>query len=197
MLTAIRQYVYNMFEHECTGHDAAHMERVANWSRFLAVREGADPFLAEMCGWLHDVGDKKLFNDPAQNQRKTLQYLESIGCSQDNVQYVDQVISSISYSKGVVSQDLITQVVQDADRLDAIGAIGIARTFAYGGAANQPIYSAKAPSSVGHFYDKLLKLTSLMNTHSAKVEAEKRHAFMLQYLKQFEYEWGQKEAQNE
>ncbi|MFQ3543060.1 HD domain-containing protein [Halobacillus rhizosphaerae] len=187
----IHQFVRQQFAEDYTGHDYEHMVRVASWSKALAHKEGADPFICETTGLLHDIGDHKLFSypDKALEQRDIL--LTSLGYTNTQISLISDLIETISFSKGQVPSTLEGRVVQDADRLDAIGAIGIARTFAYGGANGQPIHSfSDQATSFRHFQDKLLMLVHLMNTESGRKEAEHRHDFMIKYVEEFNKEWN-------
>ncbi|MFD2925750.1 HD domain-containing protein [Halobacillus naozhouensis] len=191
LITTIENYLHELFDHDPTGHDYYHMKRVAHWSKVLAEKEGADPFICEIAGWLHDVGDAKLFQDPAQASEQALRLLSKQGILEQDCQQIKMAMADVSFSKGRTPQTLEGKIVQDADRLDAIGAIGIARTFAFGGAHSQLIHHDEQGSStsIQHFYDKLLKLSDLIHTKSAKEEAQIRHQYMVDYLQRFLYEW--------
>ncbi|MGR9049982.1 HD domain-containing protein [Halobacillus faecis] len=184
-LKAIRQFVHDLFRDDTSGHDNVHMKRVASWAKYIAENEGDDPFLCEVAALLHDVGDHKLFSNPAQAIKQRDELLFSIGFTKNEVGTIADAIQTVSFSKGAVPKSRIGEIIQDADRLDAIGAVGIARAFAFGGTINQPIYKEGEKDAVDHFYDKLLKLKELMHTESGKHEAERRHQFMLQYLEEF------------
>lgn len=190
IIESVKIYVDQNFKKDVTGHGYDHMERVAKWSKILAGREGMEPFQAEVTGWLHDVGDQKLFDDPNQVKEERSSLIRSLGFSSKDQKKIEEAIESVSFRRGKKPDSLLGRVVQDADRLDAIGAIGIARTFAYGGAKGQFIQAATSgsPSSIQHFHDKLLKLKDLMNTDSGKQEAEHRHQFMLTFLEEFKRE---------
>jgi uncharacterized protein len=189
-LQKIKQFVYSHFSLEPSGHDYTHMERVARWSSDLAVKEGADPYLCEVTGWLHDIGDKKLFKDPVHAKEEQNSLLKELEFKENVIEDINAAIDSVSFHKGQLPDSITGKIVQDADRLDAVGAIGIARTFAFGGAKGQQIVSENelVPNSLQHFYDKLLKLAPLMNTESGRQEAERRHQFMLLFLKEFQRE---------
>ncbi|MFC4022989.1 HD domain-containing protein [Oceanobacillus longus] len=190
-LAAIRDYAFQLFNADVTGHDFFHMERVVNLVEQIAREENADRFICEAAAWLHDVGDKKLFKNPAQATENMHLFLDSISMEEAHITVIDTIINSISYSKGRIPETLEGKVVQDADRLDAIGAIGIARTFAYGGANHQMIHQPGVTfTSIQHFYDKLLKLKDLMHTETAKNIAAERHQFMEKFLEQFNKEWN-------
>ncbi len=207
ILTQIREYVQEKCAGDVTGHDWHHVRRVAALARQLAVAEGADAFICEVAALVHDLVDDKLVSDVAAAMRETLAYMHELGMPKEASQTVANIITTISFKGGQQSpiETLEAMVVQDADRLDAIGAIGIARTFAYGGARGQSIYNPDIPvrdtmtaveyrtapsTSINHFYEKLLKLKSLMNTESAKRLAEERHAFLVIFLDQFMREWN-------
>ncbi|WP_173916348.1 HD domain-containing protein [Halobacillus sp. Marseille-Q1614] len=189
VIEEIQLYVQPFFTDDTTGHDYEHMKRVARWSHQLAAAEGADVFTAEAAGWLHDIGDKKLFENPKEALESMYSFLESLPIESETIENIRLAVKDVSFSKGDVPQTLEGKIVQDADRLDAIGAIGMARTFAFGGAKGQLLYG-EGPTSIQHFYDKLLRLASGMHTNTAKKEADKRHQFMLNYLEQFFREWN-------
>lgn len=189
-LKEIQEYVYNIFHHDVTGHDFYHMKRVATTAKKIAIDEGADPFLCEASAWLHDIGDRKLFTNPTESIAEMNAFLATINISNDQIIEINDIISTVSFQKGLMPDSIEGKIVQDADRLDAIGAIGIARTFQFGGANNQVIHESESSNtSIQHFYDKLLKVKDLIHTASAKKTAEERHAFMEQFLKHFYSEW--------
>lgn len=190
-LKAIQNYVSKLFSKDSTGHDFHHMKRVAKLAKLIAENEGADIFLSEAGGWLHDVGDHKLFDDPEREKEKMIQFLEEIKLDSRRIDQLITAIEDISFRDQKIPKTIEGKIIQDADRLDAIGAIGIARTFAYGGARGQAIYDHDSPenTSIQHFYDKLLLLKDGLNTNSAKNIAETRHAYMEDFLKQFLKEW--------
>ncbi len=175
------------------------MERVANIARSIAIQEGGDPFVVQVAGWLHDVADAKLVDDQANAMEEQKKLLESVIDSKDLIFSIETAMKDISFrGKHQTPETLEGKIVQDADRLDAIGAIGIARTFAYGGKAGQLIYSTPTKdknikdnnTTIQHFYDKLLLLKDLMNTETAKKMAQERHEFMERFLEEFYSEWG-------
>ncbi|MDM5331318.1 HD domain-containing protein [Neobacillus sp. CF12] len=200
-------YVRNELGEDATGHDWYHVDRVRRTALHICKQEQVgDPFIIEMAALLHDIPDEKL-NDTAEAGRNKLDlFFDSIELTKDEKNAIVQIIDSISYKGGRKSElkTIEAKIVQDADRLDAIGAIGIARTFAYGGKKGQPIYNPKInvreemsleeyrkgkSSSIHHFYEKLLKLKDLLNTETAKEMAEKRHQMMVLFLEQFYLEW--------
>lgn len=190
-LEAIQEYVFTCFQGDATGHDFNHMKRVAMMARNIAISSHANPFTCEVAGWLHDIGDRKLFSNPDDAIVQMNEFLISISFEREQVNDINNIINMISFQKGKVPRSLEGKIVQDADRLDAIGAIGIARTFQYGGAHNQMIYNKEQDNtSIQHFYDKLLKIKDKLHTEEAKRIAEERHEFMEKFLNQFYREWN-------
>ncbi|WP_010650600.1 HD domain-containing protein [Oceanobacillus massiliensis] len=190
-LESIQRYVYEAFKRDATGHDFYHMQRVVKLSGQIAEAEHADIALCEAAAWLHDIGDHKLFDNPEIAKKEMQQFLRSIAILESDISDIITIIDGVSYSKGeTVPATLEGRIVQDADRLDAIGAIGIARTFAYGGANHQLIYHpSETKNSIQHFYDKLLRLRGLMHTNTAKLIAAERHQYMVDFIDQFFKEW--------
>lgn len=190
-INKIYDYVEGVFKDDETGHDYYHMKRVAQMAKKIAVKEHANQFICEAAGLLHDIGDRKLFIDPIKEINKMHDFLNSIGLSTDDIKQINTAIENVSFSKGAIPESLEGKIVQDADRLDAIGAIGIGRAFAYGGSKGKLIYSEQEPvdTTVQHFYDKLLKLKDMIHTDFAKDVATQRHDFMKEYLAQFLKEW--------
>ncbi|MDQ1771131.1 HD domain-containing protein [Labilibaculum sp. A4] len=190
------------------GHDWWHIYRVWKSAKELAKTEKVDLFVVELGALLHDIADSK-FNggDEEIGPRLAREFLSSLSVDEQTILHVENIINNISFKGGKEAQkfkSLELDVVQDADRMDAIGAIGIARTFNYGGHKNREIYNpgispnlnmskeeyknSDAPT-INHFYEKLLLLKDRMNTNAGKAMAEKRHAFMQEYLNQFYQEW--------
>ncbi len=190
------------------GHDWYHIERVWKMARYLHQQEGRGDLLTiELAVLLHDISDPK-FNggDEEKGSQLAYNFLIKNGIEEEKAAHIQTIIKYVSY-KGGFTQDRIQSVefkiVQDADRLDAIGAIGIARAFNYGGYKNRPIYDPTIPlrdyedsnayrksnaPTINHFYEKLLKLKDLMNTATGKKIAEARHDYMLQFLERFYHE---------
>lgn len=201
-------FVRSVFENEASGHDWWHMHRVRKMALFIAKQEGADLFKTELLALMHDLDDWK-FVDPSENPwQKTQMWMAEIGIDTATRNEIMDGIKQISF-KGANVYDspsgLEAKIVQDADRLDAIGAIGIARAFAFGGSRNRLMhdpeeatvlhqsfeeYQKSNSSTVNHFYEKLLLLKDRMNTETAKHMAEKRHSFMLRFLDHFMDEWN-------
>jgi uncharacterized protein len=177
------------------GHDWWHLHRVRNLALYLMAAEGAgDPLIIEISALLHDIDDEKFSElEFPETEKKIGSFLKNLEVEGRIISEVLFINKNISFSNGIVPEKSSVEfrVVQDADRLDAIGAIGIARAFNYGGFRNNSIYDPEgdSPSTIRHFYDKLLKLTGLMNTTSAKELAAKRHEFLELFLKQFYWEW--------
>ena len=191
------------------GHDWFHTLRVFNNSILISKNEEVDFFVVQLGALLHDIADSKFYNgDETVGPKLARDFLNSIQVEKHVMEHVIQIIENISYnssldpSKTFKSPEL--DVIQDADRLDALGAIGIARTFNYGGFKNRAIYNpdilpdlnmskeaykASTAPTINHFYEKLLLLKDLMNTNTGKQIAEKRHEFMEQYLELFYAEW--------
>lgn len=189
ILIKTQEYVKETFLREGTGHDYYHIERVVINSRKILQTEKADGFLVELAAWLHDLGDHKLHNGVDKSEELINAFLNSLVVAQPIIDRVIEIVSQVSFSKGNRPSSIEAEIVQDADRLDAIGAIGIARCFAYGGSKHRILYSPdekeKESSSIQHFYDKLLKIKGLINTESAKLIAARRHSFMEEYLAEF------------
>lgn len=202
-------FVKNQLRGEGSGHDWWHIYRVWTLAKKIAHAEGADMEIVELASLLHDIADRKLNNgDEEAGLEKVRAFLLDNDADEKTVVDVLHIIETYSYTAHLKQKKgmdtLEGKVVQDADRLDAIGAIGIARTFSYGGHHNRPLYDpnhivstnvtadayTKSTSpTINHFYEKLLLLKDLMNTETAKKIAVSRHAFMEQYLKQFYIEW--------
>lgn len=191
-----------------TGHDWFHIERVYKTAKTINAIEGANSFVVELAALLHDIADSKFNNgDEEIGPRKAGEFLASIGVNDEIITHVKEIILNLSYKASlgnVTFNSKELNVVQDADRLDAIGAIGIARAFTYGGYKNRVLYdpaikanlnmskdeykNTTAPT-INHFYEKLLLLKNLMKTEAGKQMAQQRHDFMLAYLDQFYQEW--------
>lgn len=190
------------------GHDWFHIERVWKNASTIAQTEPVNFFIVELGALLHDIADHK-FNDGEESAGigKARKFLESLLVDEGVIDHVEKIIKNISFKGGNFTQDFSSielAVVQDADRLDAMGAIGIARAFNYGGFKGRAMYdpaiepslgmtvaqykNSKAPT-INHFYEKLLLLRDRMNTETGRRMAEQRHQYMEQYLEQFFREW--------
>ena len=178
------EFIAELFDKNADGHDLNHSIRVyKNAMDILRSYKDADKEVVELAALLHDVDDHKLFDTV--NNENARRFLETQNISCDKIEAICEVINSVSFSKnkGVKPKTLEGCIVQDADRLDALGAIGVARTFAYGGKHGRSI-----EDSVEHFYDKLLLLTDQMNTPEAKKLAEERHDFLRRFLSELAVE---------
>lgn len=193
---------------EGSGHDWWHVYRVWRTARQIALAEGADRLVVELAALLHDLGDHKFHDgDETVGPRMAREWLQALAVDAGVIDHVTEIIGDLSFKGAGVATPMRTiegMCVQDADRLDAIGAIGIARAFAYGGHKGRALYDpAVAPElhtsfdaykrssapSINHFYEKLLLLKDLMNTETARAAAAERHRFMEAFLDQFFSEW--------
>ena len=177
-------YVKELFTGNSDGHGADHTMRVYhNAQMILAEYTEADSFVVLLSALLHDADDHKLFN--TENNMNARTFMERNDIPSETIEQVCRAINSVSFShnRGNSPETLEGKIVQDADRLDAIGAIGIARTFAYGGKVGRPL-----SDSIKHFYDKLLLLKDEMNTDAAKKIALMRHEFMQEFLEEYHFE---------
>lgn len=192
-----------------SGHNWWHVYRVWKTAESIAKQEPCDRLVVSIGALLHDISDAKLNGgDETIAGNKTTEFLSSLKVDPDIIRQVLYIIEHVSFRKNIDNQNALTPelaVVMDADRLDAIGAIGIARTFNYGGFKNRDIHNpdylpsdiqsygeymkSEAPT-IQHFYDKLLKLKGLMNTDTGKAIAEERHRFMEEFLDRFYKEWN-------
>ena len=171
-------YIEDLFKNDFGGHDVEHSKRVYQNAFLIAKSEPeCDMFIVSLAALLHDVDDHKLFH--TENNANARAFLESVQLDQNQIDRICELMNGISFSKnrGVRPETLEGKIVQDADRLDAIGAIGIARTFAFGGERKRPL-----SATVQHFYDKLLLLLDEMNTAEGKRIAELRHQLMVDFL---------------
>lgn len=199
------EFIRQHFEQEGSGHDWWHIFRVWQLSKVIASSEKADMFLVEMAALLHDLDDWKL-SSPTSS--KAADWMKKTGMNENEQETILQIIEEVSFKGAGVEtqpQSVEAAIVQDADRLDAIGAIGIARTFAYGGHKNRLIYDpavkpemhekfsdyqkSTAPT-INHFYEKLLLLKDRMNTKKGREIAARRHKFLEIYLEHFYQEWN-------
>ena len=206
ILAAARAYVQEQLAGDSSGHDWWHIYRVTELAKRIAAAEGADPFVCELAALLHDIADEKLNPSAEAGLSKVRYWLLAHDVPADDRDHVLEIIETMSF-KGGLNPPVRTpeaRVVQDADRLDAIGAQGIARVFAYAGWKGHLVhdpnqqprneltaesYRSGKNTAINHFYEKLLKLKDLMNTPTARRLAEDRHRFMEAYLEQFYQEW--------
>ena len=186
------EYAREFFSGDSGGHDFDHTMRVYHTALGIAEAEGADAQIVGLAALLHDVDDHKLSPDTCDNLGHARMFLHNCALPAERAERVLEIIAKISFSGGKVPDSLEGKCVQDADRLDAMGAIGIARTFAYGGSKGRRMYDPEGKdmtTSVQHFYDKLLKLEGLMNTDTGRKLARQRHAYMEDFLERFYGEW--------
>ncbi len=191
------EFVKQNFDGHDSGHDWWHIERVRRMAKFINEQEAiADQFTLEIAALLHDSADSKFAgNEIESGYERITGFLIKAGLDEIKDQVIE-VIRNVSFSKKNPSGNLadpVLLILQDADRLDAIGAIGVARAFNYGGFRNNIFYNPDIdqhiPSTIGHFYEKLLLLKYRMNTLTAKKLAVERHEFLEIFLKQFYKEW--------
>lgn len=201
-------FVKNQLTHAEGGHDWFHIERVYKNALLIAEEEECDVTVVKLGALLHDIADSKFHGgDETVGPKTARTFLESQNVSEDIILHVISIIENISFKGGNFEKKFNSkelEIVQDADRLDALGAIGIARTFNYGGFKNRPLYNpniqpnlnmskeeyknSESPT-LNHFYEKLLLLKDKMNTETGKKIAQKRHDFMVTFLSQFYAEW--------
>ena len=186
MIEEAIKYIGELFRGNSGGHDADHTMRVYHNALLIADREpGCNRELVALAALLHDADDHKLFH--TQNNENARTFLREQGADQQQIEQICDIINTVSFSRnrGRRPETLEGRIVQDADRLDAIGAVGIARTFAYGGEHGRDLLS-----SIDHFYEKLLLLNDMMTTPTARAMAEARHQYMEDFLTQFFAEWN-------
>jgi len=184
LIDAAVDYVYSLFRDNADGHDAAHTLRVYQNAMLIAQQEpDCDLEILALSALLHDADDHKLFH--TENNANARYFLTQHDIETDKIERICKAINAVSFSqnRGKRPDSLEGMIVQDADRLDAIGAIGIARTFAFGGEHGRPL-----EETLQHFHDKLLLLKDEMNTETAKKIAESRHLFMVNFLQEFDEE---------
>ena len=193
MIEKAMEFAREIFSGDASGHDFDHTMRVYRMATRLAKEEGADMEIVQLAALLHDVDDHKLSPETCENHLRAVTFLRKNGVDEEKIRIITDIISRISFSanRGAPST-LEGKCVQDADRLDAMGAIGIARTFAYGGSRGRRMHDPDGNdpnATIQHFYDKLLLLKESMNTPTARRLAEDRDRFMRSYLEQFYAEW--------
>lgn len=193
LIEKAKLFAKDTFAADSSGHDYYHTLRVHSLARTIALSEGADLEIVELAALLHDVDDHKLSPETAEGKTRATEFLRSQNVPDEKIAAIVHLIGQVSFSRNTLPPDTLEgQCVQDADRLDALGAIGIARTFAYGGSKGRPIHDPELldPStSVQHFYDKLLRLKAMMNTETGYRLAAPRHKFLEAFLEEFLREW--------
>lgn len=200
------KFIKEVFQNDFSGHDFFHSMRVYRTAMKIAQAEHADMEVVALAALLHDVDDRKLSPMTAEKKENAARFMRSQNVPESEIRQVCQIIDEVSF-KGTDSVRPSTpegKCVQDADRLDALGAIGIARTFAYGGSHNRAIYDPELPprtamnqaqyyssksTSLSHFYEKLFLLEGMMNTETGKAIARKRTQYMQEFVDEFLNEW--------
>ncbi len=209
IVSQIKSIIQKQFENESTGHDWFHIERVYNMATFLQKSEGGNLEIIELAALLHDVSDHK-FNGGSATLGGDIAFemLINLNYSSVKAEKVREIINQVSFKGANVehlTSSIEAKIVQDADRLDAIGAIGIARAFAYGGNKGRPLYDPSIPPvlhdsfdayknakshTINHFHEKLLLLRRKLNTRTAINIGNERHEFLELFLKNFMNEWN-------
>lgn len=209
LIGTTEQFVKDRLQGEGTGHDWWHATRVRNIAKKIHTAEGGDWLTIDLALLLHDVGDRKVINQENDDYSIAEDFLSGKNLPIGTVTTIMNIIKTMSYSKSfddiIVDRTIEFQIVQDADRLDAIGAIGIARAFTFGGSRARPLYDPDYTSSIfsssadykkadgstyHHFAEKLLLLKDQLNTDTAKQIAQHRHNYMVQFLDEFMDEWN-------
>ncbi|WP_175614455.1 HD domain-containing protein [Piscibacillus halophilus] len=207
LIQSTMEFVRSELENEGSGHDWWHIHRVTKTARRIAEKEGADLLICTMAALLHDLADEKLNETEEAGVKRVTDWLDQIKVTGNQREQILTIIQSISFKggHGPTLNSLEAKVVQDADRLDAIGAIGIARCFTYAGSKGNIIhdpetipregmsleeYRKRDGTAINHFYEKLLRLKDLMKTNTGNEMAKQRHQFMEHYLEEFFDEWS-------
>lgn len=207
LLQRAEEFVRQELGQDSSGHDVWHIVRVRRMAERIAEEEGADAFVCALTALLHDIPDEKLNESAEVGMHKLTSWLDQQEIDETSRQHVLEIINTMSFKGGnrEPMRSLEGRVVQDADRLDAIGALGIARTFAYSGAKGQlshdpdllprtnmspEEYRKGKSTAINHFSEKLLLLQDLMNTATAKRIAAERHRYMEEFLQRFHAEWN-------
>lgn len=206
IINAAIEFVKQIFENDYSGHDYFHTLRVYKMATDIAVQENADLMVVQLAALLHDVDDRKLSPETYTHKNKAVTFLRAHNADEELIEEICNIISEISFrgSDSVVPETIEGKCVQDADRLDAIGAIGIARAFAYGGNHNRVIhdpdispvlnmngeeYYNHVSTTINHFYEKLFSIGDRMNTFTAKKIAKHREKYMREFISEFLDEW--------
>ncbi len=208
VLQQTADHVRRLLSDDASGHDWWHIDRVRQLALHIGRSEQADLYVVELAALLHDIADWKFHDgDLAVGPRRAADWLAGLGVDRATIDQVAEIIAQVSYKGAGVATPMKTlegAAVQDADRLDALGAIGIARTFAYGGHAGQPMhdptlaprphdsfaaYKSAKSTTINHFYEKLLLLKDRLQTPTGRRLAAERHAFVQQFLDRFHLEW--------
>lgn len=207
VIASAMEYAKKFFERDFSGHDYYHSMRVYNIARIIAEQENANIDIVSLAAILHDVDDRKLSPDTYITKANAVKFLQKENVSDTMISRICSIIQEVSFqgNDSITPTTIEGKCVQDADRLDALGAIGIARTFAYGGNHNRAIYHPEISPMIGmtavncqthistsidHFYEKLFLLKDMMNTECARNIAEKRERYMKEYIEEFMLEWN-------
>jgi uncharacterized protein len=201
------RYIKQKFSNENTGHDWWHVAAVLRNALAIWNKEGGDRFVITMAALLHELDDIKLTRQQSDQPIRAADWLARLGVDKQNKKFILEIVKKMSFRqsfKSKLKKSLEQQIVEDADRLEALGAIGIARAFAFGGKLGRPLYNPmlrrnknttyqqyikRRGDTIGHFYDKILRLKNKMNTKTGKQLATKRHQFVKAYLAEFYKEW--------
>lgn len=208
IIDRVESFAKDRLSGEPTGHDWWHAVRVRNNSRHLQSIEGGDIDVIDLASYIHDIGDRKVLGTDEDDHSIARKFLQEIGVDTPTIEHVMYIVENMSYSKSIdnpnVEKSTEFQVVQDADRLDALGAIGVARAFAYGGRAGRLLYNPEESaqdfattaayknskgSTLAHFDEKLFRLRDTFNTATARKIAARREAYMRGFYDQFLNEW--------
>ena len=207
IITDAIEFVKKTFHDDYSGHDYFHTLRVYKMAARIAQQENADLFIVQLAALLHDVDDIKLSPETYANKDKAVGFLRKHDVSEATIKMICDIIGEVSFrgTDSIAPETIEGKCVQDADRLDAMGAIGIARAFAYGGSHNRIIhdpemkpavnmngekYQSHISTSINHFYEKLFQLKDMMNTSTAAKIAQRREDYMKSFVAEFLDEWG-------
>lgn len=209
LLASAETFVRRRLEARACGHDFWHIHRVRAAALRIAPTVGAAPALTALAALLHDVADPKLESHPGEGKAALSAWLDGAGLATDERRCLEDILASVSFTQELdaargAAKSPELMAVQDADRLDALGAVGIARVFAYGGSRGQAMHDPDLPprdgldgksyragrsTSLNHFHEKLLRLKGLLNTEAGRSMAEERHRYMEEFLVRFAKEW--------
>lgn len=187
IIIAAQKWMQSHFEKETTGHDWEHIKRVWHLSKQIQATEGGDKFAIELAALFHDYNDSKLTSDPAQATEVITHWMKGKEIPEEIISKIIRIIQSVSFKNGknpTQASTIEEKIVQDADRLDVIGAIGIARTFTYGGAHNREIANRDHPenTTLQHFYDKLLLIQKQLKTKTGRELAGEKQKIMQEFI---------------
>lgn len=208
IIKEVKNHVKELFKNEPTGHDWWHIFRTWKMSKIIREKEGGDLFVIELAALLHDIADWKFNEEEGAGSKEARILLNKLNVEKEVIDQVCHIVDNVSFKGAMVANGIKTKegkIVQDADRLDVIGAIGIARVFSYYGFKGVGIYNPsikpkehksfyeyknRKTTAINHFYEKVILLKNRLNTKTAKEIAHKRHLFLEKYLDQFFEEWN-------